>query len=52
MHQSSLHEQTHEHIALTSIERRFILFGNLSFLNGVCLVSQPNVAIIRIRRDT
>ena len=52
MHQSSLQDQTHEHIALTSIERQFILFGNLSFPNRVRLVSQPNAAVIKFRRDT
>ena len=48
----SLQRQTHEHIALTSIERQVILFGNLSFPNRVCLVSQPNAAVIKFRRDT
>ena len=52
MHQSRLQHLTHEHITLTSIERQVIPFGNLSFLNGVGLVSHPNVAVIRIRRNT
>lgn len=52
MHQSSLQDQTYEHIALTSIERQFILFGNFSFLNKVCFVIHPNAAVIKFRRDT
>ena len=52
MHQSRLQHLTHEHITLTSIERQVILFGNLSFPNRVCLVSHPNAAVIKFRRDT
>lgn len=52
MRQSRLQDQTHEHIALTSIERQFILFGNFSFLNRAGLAILPNAAVIKFRRDT
>lgn len=51
MHQSSLQDQTHEHIALTSIERQVILVGNCSFLNGAGLVILQNATTIRFSKD-
>lgn len=51
MDQSSLQDQTHEHIALTSIERQVILVGNCSFLNGAGLVILHNATTIRFSKD-
>lgn len=47
----SMHEQTHEHITLTSIERQVILVGNCSFLNGAGLVILQNATTIRFSKD-
>lgn len=52
MHQSRLQHLTHEHIALTSIERQVILVGNCSFLNGLDPVILRNATTIRFSKSS